>query len=127
MKKTALSFTTLFILAIGFMSFTSTKTSGESGFYYCYIKGYYNGDQEDVGYVYSSIEEFKTQPQTSCSGWKDFVEQNERHFTAICSSYALIGPFSFSHQAHASMQKKIKTKKDAGYKTSEWNKGPRNK
>lgn len=130
MKTATLSIFSLAILAIGFMSFTNNQTdeiksSGGEGFYYCYIKGYYNGDKEDEVYVFSSIEEYDHEPQTSCSGWKEYAEQNESHFTAICGSYTLIGPFSFSHQAHDSMQKKIKAKENAGYKISEWNKGPR--
>lgn len=130
MKTTTPSIITLLVLALGLMGFTNneakeSKSSGGEGFYYCYIKGYYNGDRENEGYVFSSIEEYDQEPQSSCSGWKEYAEKNESHFTAICGSYTLIGPFSFSHEAHDSMQKKIKVKKNAGYKISEWNKGPR--
>lgn len=130
MKTIILSMITFFILAMGLMSFTNNKSSEnisgpDEGFYYCFIKGYYNGDKEDEAYVFSSIEEYDHEPQSSCSGWKEFAEKKEDHFTAICGSYTLIGPFSFSHQAHASRQKKIKSKKNAGYETSIWNKGPR--
>lgn len=127
MKKAIYIFTFLMIGSITMMSFTTTKGSDERGFYYCYIKGYYNGDTEDQGYVYSHIEEYKKEPQTSCNGWKEFTEKREDHFTAYCNSYTLIGPFSFGHQAVKSLRAKRKSKKNAGYRTSEWSESPFNK
>jgi hypothetical protein len=127
MKKSMYTFALLLIGAITIMSFTTKKEAVSRGFYYCYIKGYYNGDTDDQGYVYSHIKEYKKEPQTTCTGWKEFTEKREDHFTANCSSYTLIGPFSFGHQALQSLRKKRKAKKNAGYRTSEWSQAPFNK
>jgi hypothetical protein len=124
MKKSIYTFALLLIGAITIMSFTTSKENDEGGFYYCFIKGYYNGDTDDQGFVFSHIEEYKNEPQTHCTGWKEFTEKREDHFTAYCNSYTLIGPFSFGHQAEKSLRDKRKAKKDAGYRTSEWSQAP---
>lgn len=99
--------------------------SNESGdFYYCYIKGYYNGDPDKVGYYFSSIEEYSSKPSTSCTGWKEHAERNLKNFTAICDSYRLYGPFGVGSEVGIHRTNKMRQFEEVG-EVWQSNKGPR--
>lgn len=125
MKKIRIYSIIAVLSALTFMSFTSfERNTGDSGFYYCYVKGYYNGDSQSIGTVFSSVEEYSAKPDTDGDCWSKWAENHEKHFTARAHTYTLIGPFSFSHQAYKNQQDKVKTFKKMGHNVSEWNKGP---
>lgn len=111
------------VTSFAFMANNEEEKENKTEFYYSYIEGYYDGDPDQRGWYFSSIEEMD-RPSSSCTAWKEFAESQLKNFTAKCDTYTVYGPFGIGSSSGSHRNKKMAQFKRMG-EVWQSNKGPK--